>query len=89
MENRVVITGLGAVTPVGNDVATFWSNIKNGVCGVDELKAFDTTDFDVKIAAEVKDFKPENYIDRKEARRLDRFCHFALQLLKKLLKTLS
>lgn len=86
MENRVVITGLGAVTPVGNDVATFWSNIKNGVCGVDELKAFDTTDFDVKIAAEVKDFKPENYIDRKEARRLDRFCHFAFAAAEEAIK---
>lgn len=86
MENRVVITGLGAVTPVGNDVATFWSNVKNGVCGVDELKAFDTTDFDVKIAAEVKDFKPEDYIDRKEARRLDRFCHFAFAATEEAIK---
>ena len=59
MENRVVITGMGAVTPIGNNVNDFWNNCKNGVNGVDFIKAFDTTEFEVKIAAEVKDFTME------------------------------
>jgi 3-oxoacyl-[acyl-carrier-protein] synthase II len=78
MKKRVVITGLGAVTPVGNDVETFWNNIKNGVHGIDFIKAFDTEGFKAKLAAEVKDFDPIKYIDKKEAKRMDRFCQFAL-----------
>lgn len=78
MENRVVITGLGAVTPIGNDVKTFWENTKEGKCGIDEITLFDTTDFKVKLAGEVKNFNPEERIDKKECRRLDRFCQMAL-----------
>ncbi|GKX65403.1 beta-ketoacyl-ACP synthase II [Inconstantimicrobium mannanitabidum] len=78
MENRVVITGLGAVTPIGNNISDFWNNTKNGVSGVDYIKAFDTTDFKVKIGAEVKDFNPESVIDKKEVKRMDRFSQFAL-----------
>jgi len=78
MENRVVITGMGAVTPIGNNVNDFWNNCKNGVNGVDFIKAFDTTEFEVKIAAEVKDFTTDGVIDKKEARRMDRFSQFAL-----------
>ena len=78
MENRVVITGMGAVTPIGNNVNDFWNNCKNGVIGVDFIKAFDTTEFEVKIAAEVKDFTTDGVIDKKEARRMDRFSQFAL-----------
>ncbi|AYD41327.1 beta-ketoacyl-[acyl-carrier-protein] synthase II [Clostridium fermenticellae] len=78
MNRRVVITGLGAVTPVGNDADTFWNNIKNGVCGIDFIKSFDTEGFKAKLAAEVKDFNPEDYMEKKEARRLDRFCQFAI-----------
>lgn len=78
MKKRVVITGLGAVTPVGNDVETFWKNIKNGVHGIDFIKAFDTENFKVKIAAEVKNFEPAQYIDKKDAKRMDRFCQFAM-----------
>lgn len=78
MSRRVVITGMGAITPVGNDVETFWNSIKNGKCGIDKITLFDTTDFKAKLAAEVKDFNPEDYIDKKEARRMDRFCHFAM-----------
>lgn len=78
MENRVVITGMGAVTPIGNNVNDFWNNCKNGVNGVDFIKAFDTTEFEVKIAAEVKDFTTNGVIDKKEARRMDRFSQFAL-----------
>lgn len=78
MSNRVVITGMGAVTPIGNNVEEFWSNCKKGVNGVDFIKAFDTTDFEVKIAAEVKDFTTDGVIERKESRRMDRFSQFAL-----------
>lgn len=78
MKRRVVVTGLGAITPVGNNVELFWNNIKNGVCGIDFIKAFDTEKFKAKLAAEVKNFNPEDYMEKKEAKRLDRFCQFAL-----------
>ncbi|KEI01951.1 beta-ketoacyl-ACP synthase II [Clostridium botulinum] len=78
MKNRVVITGIGAITPIGNDANTFWNSIKDGKCGIDKITAFDTTDYKAKLAAEVKDFKVTDYIDKREARRLDKFCHFAL-----------
>lgn len=78
MKRRVVITGLGAVTPVGNDLEAFWNNIRNGVHGIDFIKAFDTENFKAKLAAEVKDFDPIKYIDKKEAKRMDTFCQFAL-----------
>lgn len=78
MKNRVVITGLGAVTPLGNDVATFWQAIKDGKSGVAKITAFDTTGFKVTLAAEVKDFDPETLLDRKEAKRMDRYCQFAM-----------
>lgn len=78
MKNRVVITGMGAVTPVGNNANDFWNNIKNGVCGVNEITAFDTTDYKVKLGAEVKDLKIEEHLDKRSIRRMDRFCHFAM-----------
>lgn len=78
MKNRVVITGMGAITPIGNDVNSFWNSSKEGKCGIDFIKAFNTDDYKVKIAAEVKDFVPENYIDKRDARRMDRFCQFAM-----------
>ncbi|MDD3223175.1 MAG: beta-ketoacyl-ACP synthase II [Clostridium sp.] len=78
MNRRVVITGMGAVTPVGNNVADFWNSISNGKVGIDFIKAFDNTDFKAKLAAEVKDFDPEEYLDRKEAKRMDRFCQLAI-----------
>lgn len=78
MERRVVITGMGAITPLGNNVETYWENLKNGVLGIDFIKNVDTTNFEVKIAAEVKDFNPEPVIDKKEARRLDRYAQFAM-----------
>ena len=78
MSRRVVITGLGAVTPCGNDVDTFWNNIKAGVSGIDFITKFDTSDFKVKIAAEVKGFDPLKYMDRKEAKRMDVFSQFAI-----------
>ena len=78
MERRVVITGMGAVTPLGNNVETYWENLKNGVLGIDFIKNVDTENFETKIAAEVKEFNPEEVLDRKEARRLDRYEQFAM-----------
>ena len=77
MTKRCVITGMGAVTPVGNTVQEFWENIKNGVCGIDYIKSFDTSDFKVKIAGEVKDFNPELYVSKKDVKRNDKFSLFA------------
>ena len=76
--NRVVITGIGAVTPLGTGVDKFWSNVKEGKGAIDFIESFDTEKFKVKIAAEAKDFKPEEHIDKREARKLDRFTQFAL-----------
>ncbi len=75
---RVVVTGLGAITPIGNNVEEFWNGIKAGVCGIDEIKNFDTTNFKVKLAGEVKNYNEEDYFDRKEARRLDKFTQYAI-----------
>lgn len=82
LQRRVVITGLGAVTPLGLSVEEFWANVIAGKSGVGLITRFDTTDFNVKIAAEVKGFDPENYLDKKEARRTDRFVQFALAAAK-------
>ena len=78
MERRVVITGLGAVTPIGNNANDFWEGIKEGKCGIDEITRFDITNFKVKLAAELKDFNAEDYFDRREAKRLDRFSQYAM-----------
>ena len=75
--HRVLVTGIGIVSPLGLDVATTWDGIVNGRSGVDFITAFDTEGFDTHFAAEVKGFDPENYLDRKEARRMDRFAQFA------------
>lgn len=78
MRKRVVITGLGCITPLGNDVLTFWNNIRSGKSGVGYITHFDTTDFKCKIAAEVKDFDGAALFGRREARRMDRFAQFAV-----------
>ena len=75
---RVVITGMGAITPVGNDVQTFWESLKAGECGIGPITKFDVSDYKVKLAAEVKDFDVTQYVDKREARRMDVNCHFAL-----------
>jgi len=85
MRNRVVITGLGAVTPIGNDVSTFWKNMISGVSGIDYVTAFDTSEYTTRIAGEVKNFNPEDYMDRKEAKRVDRFIQFAIAATKQAL----
>jgi len=75
---RVVITGLGAVSPIGNTVKEFWDNAKKGKCGIDFITRFDTTDFKVKLAAEVKEFAPTLYMDKSRLRRTDLFTQYAL-----------
>ncbi len=75
---RVVVTGLGALTPLGNDVETTWTNLISGRSGAGPITQFDATDFPVKFACEVKDFDPTEYMDRKQARRMDRFSHLVL-----------
>ena len=78
MKKRVVITGVGAVTPLGNDAFSTWDKIKNGISGIGPGTIFDTDKVDVKIAAEVKGFAPEKFIDKKEARRMGRYSQFAV-----------
>ena len=75
MERRVVITGMGALTPIGNDVNTFWNNAKSGKLGIDFITLIDLDLIDVKIAAEVKDFDADTLIGKKESKRLDRFAN--------------
>ena len=83
---RVVVTGLGAITPVGNNVNEFWDGIVNGKCGIDQITLFDTENFKVKLAGEVKNFNVEDYFDRREAKRSDRFSHFAIVAARELMK---
>lgn len=75
---RVVVTGMGCVTPVGNDVPTFWESLKQGKCGIGPITHFDTTDYKVKVAAEVKDFDPLQYMEKSELRKYDVFCWYAM-----------
>ncbi|MDP4177555.1 MAG: beta-ketoacyl-ACP synthase II [Bacillota bacterium] len=86
MKKRVVVTGMGAITPVGNDVETFWNNIKAGKCGIDFISAFDTEGFKCKMAAEVKNFEPSDYLDKKAARRMDRYTQLAVVAAKEAVK---
>ena len=78
LSRRAVVTGVGAITPIGNDHPTFWKNLVAGVSGAGPITTFDASEFDVKIAAEVKDFDPTTVMDRKMARRMSRFIHFAM-----------
>jgi 3-oxoacyl-[acyl-carrier-protein] synthase II len=75
---RVVVTGLGALTPIGNNVQDYWNALSNGVSGAAPITQFDTSKFKTKFACEVKNFNVENFLDRKEARKMDRFTHFAM-----------
>lgn len=78
MSRRVVVTGIGAVSPVGNDIDTMWKNMLDGVCGIEEITAFDTSDLKVHIAGTVKNFEPEKYFEKREAKKLDIYCQYAL-----------
>lgn len=82
MKRRVVVTGMGVISPVGNDVQTFWSNLLAGKSGISHIDTFDVSEFPVKIAGIVRDFEPERYMDRKELRRIDRFTQFAIAAAK-------
>ena len=75
---RVVVTGLGALTPLGKNVADYWQGLSDGVSGCDFIKQFDATKFKTRFACEVKDFDPTTYLDKKEARKMDRFTQFAI-----------
>ncbi len=78
MKKRVVVTGVGVVSPIGIGKDKFWENLKNGKSGISYIERFPTDDYPTKIAGEIKDFNPEDFIDKREVRRLDRFCQFAL-----------
>ena len=75
---RVVVTGMGAVTPIGIGVEAFWENVKKKTLGFGEITRFDTTDYKVHIAAEVKDFVGKDYMDFKAAKRMELFCQYAV-----------
>lgn len=78
MTNRVVITGMGAITPIGNDVETYWTSLKNGVNGIDKITKCNTDGMNVHVAAEVKDFQPDLFMDKKEAKRMDLFSQYGV-----------
>ena len=78
MEKRVVVTGLGAVSPLGNDVKTTWENMKKGVCGIDIVTKFDITDYKCKFAGEVRDFDPTLYMPKGDVRKTDLYCQYAV-----------
>ena len=75
---RVVVTGMGAITPLGNTVQDYWNGLVNGVSGADMITIFDATKFKTRFACEVKGFEPTQFLDRKEARKIDRFTQIAL-----------
>lgn len=85
-KRRVVVTGLGAVTPIGNNVKDFWAGIRQGKVGIRPITKFDTTDYKVKIAAEVKDFNAKEHMDPRSARRMDPFCQYAVVAAKEALE---
>ncbi len=75
---RVVVTGVGAITPIGNNSNEFWQGIKSGKCGIEKVTSFDAENFKCQVAGEVKNFNAEDYIDKKEARKMDRYTQFAI-----------
>ncbi|MED4567701.1 beta-ketoacyl synthase N-terminal-like domain-containing protein, partial [Bacillus atrophaeus] len=77
-KKRVVVTGLGTLSPLGNDVETSWKNAINGVSGIGPITRVDSEEYPAKVAAELKDFNVEDYMDRKEARKMDRFTQYAV-----------
>ena len=78
MKRRVVVTGMGAITPIGNSVVAFWKSVKEEKIGFAPITYFDTTEYRCKLAAQVKDFEPADYMDKKAARRMEQFCQFAV-----------
>ncbi|MFP4458090.1 MAG: beta-ketoacyl-ACP synthase II [Candidatus Zixiibacteriota bacterium] len=86
MKRRVVVTGMGVITPVGNNVKQFWNSLKEGRSGAGRIQSFDPDDFSTQIACEIKDFDPLGYFDRKEAKRTDRYTQFAFAAAKEAMK---
>ena len=86
MKTRVVVTGMGAITPIGNDVESFWQGLKDKTVGIGPITYFDTTDYKCKLAAEVKGFDPKQYMDAKPARRMEAFSQFAVAASKEALE---
>lgn len=86
MSRRVVVTGLGAITPIGNNVEEYWHSLKTAKVGIGPITYFDTTDYKAKLAAQVEDFDPKQYMDPKTARRMERFCQFAVAAAKEALE---
>ena len=82
MKRRVVVTGLGAITPLGNTVPEFWAGVKEGKVGIAPITKFDTTEYKVKLAAEVKDFNAKDYMDFKSAKRMELFSQYAVAAAK-------
>ena len=82
MSNRVVITGLGAITPIGTGKDAFWQGLMEGKNGIGKITRFDASEYHAQIAGEVKDFDPTAYIDKKEAKRMDRYAQFAVAAAK-------
>ena len=78
MDKRVVVTGLGAISPIGNDVNEIWKSIEEKKCGIDEITAFDTTNFKTKLAGEIKNYDSSKYFDVKQAKRLDKVSQYAI-----------
>ena len=75
---RIVVTGMGCLTPLGNSITEYWNNLRNGVSGADFITQFDASKFKTRFACEIKNFDPTNFLDRKEARKLDRFTQTAV-----------
>ena len=86
MKRRVVITGLGAITPIGLNVSDFWNSCKEGVCGIEPISYFDTSDFKAKLAAGLKDFDAKNFMDAKQAKRMEAFSQYAVAAAKEALE---
>lgn len=86
MNRRVVITGMGAITPIGNNVEEFWRSIKNSTVGIGEITKYDTSEHKVKLAAEVKNFEVTDFMDKKQAKRLDVFCQYGIVAAREALK---
>ena len=81
-KKRVVVTGMGIVSPIGNSVDTFWDNVKNQKVGIKEIDRFDASEYKAKLAAQVEDFNPADYMDPKAARRMELFCQYAVAATK-------
>ena len=86
---RVVVTGLGTISPIGNNIPEFWENLKNGVSGAANIKKFDASKFKTHFACEVKDYNPDTYFDKKESKRLDLYAQFALIAVEEAMKESS